>query len=339
MILQRMGKAAGLIVLAALCIIAALLGTMRLGWWNPSYESVKAAQATPPSAFLKVGTANLHIRDEGPRDGPVIIMMHSSMTNLREWDVWANALTDKYRVIRFDWPPYGLSTDTAPSTGMPGVVKLLDQLVTQKGISRFALVGTSSGATICTLYAAAHPEKVTALALSTLPLKAPPPSDFSRTLMSMVWLHENLVPNYYPRAYYRISLSELYGRPERLTDATIDWYYQTNTIPGGFARVREYYEANKKAVWSKGAGDEAAQIKAPVLLQWGDADPVLPTYLAADAVKEFSATKVDLIHYPDVSHYPMLELPNETAKDLRAWFDKTLSPQAAHDAATGKAGA
>ena len=43
-------------------------------------------------------------------DGPVIIMLLSSMTNLREWDVWADALKDKYRVIRFDWPPYGLST-------------------------------------------------------------------------------------------------------------------------------------------------------------------------------------------------------------------------------------
>lgn len=322
--LRRVLKLSGLALLIVVVAIAAVLGTMRLGWWNPSYESVKAAQAAPPSEFMKVGTANLHIRDEGPRDGPVVIMLHSSMTNLREWDVWAAALTDKYRVIRFDWPPYGLSTDSAPSTGMPGVVKLLDQLVAMKGIDRFALVGTSSGATISTLYAADHPEKVTALALSTLPLKAPPPSDFSRLLMSMVWVHENLVPNYYPRAYYEISLSELYGKPERLKPETVDWYYQTNNIPGGFARVRAYYEANKKAVWAKGAGDEAARVKAPILLQWGDVDPVLPKYLAADAVKDFSGTRVDLIHYPDVSHYPMLELPEETGRDLRAWFDKTL---------------
>lgn len=318
--MKRIAKWLGLVVLLA----ALALLTMRLGWWNPSYESVAQAQAAPPSTFETYGTARIHIRDEGPRDGPVVIMLHSSMTNLREWDVWADALKDRYRVIRFDWPPYGLSTDSAPSIGMPGIVKLLETIVEAKRIERFAIVGTSSGATIATLYAAAHPEKVTALALSTLPLKAPPPADFSRLMMAMVWTHETLVPNYYPRFYYRRALAELYGRPERLTDETVEWYYQTNNVPGGFARVRAYYAANKKAVWAKGAGDEAARVKAPILLQWGDADPVLPKYLAADAVKQFSGTRVELVHYPDLGHYPMLELPQETARDLRRWLDRTI---------------
>lgn len=318
--MKRLGKIVAVIVLA----IAALLGTMRAGLWNPSYESVKAAQATAPSTFEKVGTATLHMRDEGPRTGPVIVMLHSSMTNLREWDAWADALTDKYRVIRFDWPPYGLSTDSAPSISMPGIVTLLEKVVAQKGVGRFAIVATSSGSTIATLYAARHPDQVTALALSALPLEAPPPTDFTALTQAMIWTHTNLVPNYYPRAYYRQSLSELYGKPERLTDATVDWYYQTNTIPGGFARVQEYWLANKKAVWAKGAAGDAAKVTAPILLQWGDRDPVLPKYLAAKAVTQFKAAKVDLIHYPDVGHYPMLELPTETARDLRQWFDKVL---------------
>ncbi len=235
-----------------------------------------------------------------------------------------DALKDKYRVIRFDWPPYGLSTDSAPSTGMPGVVALLEKVVAAKGLERFAMVGTSSGATISTLYAARHPDQVTALALSALPLEAPPPTDFSRLMWAMIWTHENIVPNYYPRAYYRQSLSELYGRPGRLTDATVDWYYQTNTIPGGFARVKAYWEANKKAVWAKGAAGDAAQVTAPILLQWGDRDPVLPKALASKAVSQFEQAKVDVIHYPDVGHYPMLELPAETAKDLRTWLDRTV---------------
>lgn len=329
MTVGRFLKGLGALLLALVVILALVLLTMRLGWWNPSYESVKAAQAGPPSTFERIGTANIHIRDEGPRDAPVVIMLHSSMTNLREWDGWTEALKDKYRVVRFDWPPYGLSTDTAPTTGLPGVVTLLDRLVEKKGLRQFAFVGTSSGATLATLYASKHPEKVTALALSALPLKAPPTPNFSRAMWAMVWTHENLVPNYYPRFYYRRSLSELYGRPERLTEATVDWYYQTNTVPGGFARVKDYFEANKKAVWAKGAGDEAAKVRAPILLQWGDADPVLPRYLAADAVKAFSGTRVEVIHYPNLGHYPMLELPRETAKDLRNWLDRTIRQPAA----------
>lgn len=315
-VLKATGAVLGIIVLVA----ALVLGTMRAGWWNPSYAEVAARQATPPSQFVTIGTARIHLRDEG--QGPVVVMLHSSMTNLREWDDWANLLKTRYRVIRFDWPPYGLSTDSAPSTGMPGVVTMMDRLLAARGVDRFSIVSTSSGATISVLYAALHPEKVEALALSTLPLKAPPPTKLSPLVMSTVWLHENVVPNYYPRWYYRRSLAELYGRPGNLKDATVDWYYETNNIPGGFARVRQYYQANLKAVWAKGAEKQAATVRVPVLLQWGDRDPVLPIERASEAVRQFANAPVTLIHYPDAGHYPMLEIPGQTGRDLLAFLDK-----------------
>ena len=172
------------------------------------------------------------------------------------------------------------------------------------------------------LYAAGHPEKVQALVLSALPLAAPPPTEVNRWTDVMVWTHEHLVPNYYPRYFYTESLKQLYGTPWRLKPETVDWYYKTNTVAGGFARVRAYYKANLKGLWAKGAGKDAAAVKVPVLLQWGDRDVVLPKYLADTAVKEFSGTKVQVIHYPDVGHYPMLELPVETGRDLKAFLDR-----------------
>lgn len=308
--------------LALALMLAATLGTMRLGWWNPSYDSVKAAYATPPSKFVMVGDVKLHVRDEG--SGPIIVMLHSSMTNLRLWDAWADRLKSRYRIVRIDWPPYGLSIDPKPSTGMQGVVKLLERFVDQEKLGKFTLVGSSSGATISVLYAAAHPDRVNALALSTLPLAAPPPTEVPPLMRAMIWTHENIVPNYYPKVFYRKSLETFYGVPARLKPETVDWYYATNNLPGGFARVKTYYTANTKAVWTKGAGKEAEAIRVPVLLQWGDRDPVLKAPLADKAVAQFTNTKVTLIHYPDVSHYPMIELPEKTGADLEAWLDRTL---------------
>lgn len=310
----------GLGIGALLLLLALWLGSMRLGLWNPSYETVKARQATPPSKFVKVGDVLLHVRDEG--QGPVLLMLHSSMSNLRIWDAYADRLKSHYRVIRVDWPPYGLSVDPKPSTGLEGVVKLIERFVDQEKLGQLTLIGSSSGATLSVLYAAAHPERVKALALSTLPLAAPPPTEFSRWEEAMIWTHETLVPNYYPKFYYRSVLASLYGEPSRLKPETVDWYYETNNLPGGFARVREYYGANKKAVWSKGAGQEAAAINVPVLLQWGDRDPVLAAPLADKAVAQFSHAPVTLIHYPDVSHYPMIELPEKTGSDLQAFLDR-----------------
>ena len=315
---MRFFKWTASIILVFLVVAASVLGTMRLGWWNPSYEEVRAEYATAPSEFLQVGDISVHIRDEG--EGPVVIMLHSSMANLRQWDDWADLLKEKYRVIRFDWAPYGLTIDPNPSTGMPGAVELLEAIVAKKKLEKFTLVGSSSGATISVLYASGHPEKVRALALSALPLKAPPPTDFSRLTWALIWVHQNLVPNYNSRLYYKQTMSELYGMPERLTPNVVDWYYKTNTIPGGYARVRAYYEANKKAVWATGAGDYAARVRAPILLQWGDRDPVLPMDMATDAVENFSGTKVTLVHYPDTGHYPMLENNVETGRDLMTFL-------------------
>jgi pimeloyl-ACP methyl ester carboxylesterase len=318
--------------LVAWCALALLVGigacliTMRLGCWNPSYESVRASQAVPPSEFRTVGEVSLHVRDEG--QGPVLLMLHSSMTNLREWDAWANRLKQRYRVIRIDWPPYGLSIDPRPSLGMSGVVELLQKFVADERLERFSFVASSSGATIAVLYTALHPERVSALALSTLPLAAPPPTIVAPLQTAIQWTHDHVVPNYYPRFYYALSLAGLYGDPHRLDPATIDWYYATNNIPGGFGRVRAYYQANTRAVWSRGAAAEAATVAVPVLLQWGDADPVLTMGVAARAKAQFTHAPVTLIHYPSVGHYPMLELPERTGQDLEAFFDRVLEKPA-----------
>jgi pimeloyl-ACP methyl ester carboxylesterase len=308
-------------------VVAGVLGTMRIGLWNPSYEDVVAEQATAPSTFEMVGDVKLHVRDEG--QGPVVLMLHSSMSNLRIWDGWADQLKGSYRVIRFDWPPYGLSIDPKPSEGMPTVVDLVERFVKQKKLDRFIIVASSSGATISTMYAARHPEQVRALAVSTLPLKAPPPTETSPLVTSMLWLHNNVVPNYLPEFFYRHSLAELYGRPERLKPETVRWYYLTNNLPGGFARVKTYYEANTKSVWKTGAADSAGAVKVPVLLQWGDRDIVIPKDRAEDARTMFANAPMTIIHYPDVGHYPMIELPEKTGRDLKAWLDKLPSEPAA----------
>lgn len=299
------------IIFAALALY---LLSMRMGFWNPTYEAVKADYADLPSQFIDVDDVSLHVRDEGA--GPVIIMLHSSQTNLRIWDAWVERLKGDYRIIRLDWPPYGLSIDPNPSEGSKALVPVLHQFIEERGLEEIVFVGSSSGATLSVLYTAAHPENVKALALSALPLAAPPPANTPVELTVMNWVHQNLVPNYHPRYFYKTYLDWLYGDPERVTPEAIDLFWATNNLPGGYERVGVYYRANLGSLWSKGASGEASLITVPILLQWGDRDPVLPKNLAADAVGKFENAPVKLIHYSDVGHYPMLEAPERTAKDL-----------------------
>ena len=51
----------------------------------------------------------LHLRDEGPRAAPVLLLPHGFGSSLQTWDGWAAELSQTYRTVRFDLPGVGLS--------------------------------------------------------------------------------------------------------------------------------------------------------------------------------------------------------------------------------------
>ena len=80
--------------------------------WAPDQpvDALKARWARPPSRFLEVNGLQVHLRDEGPHNDPVpIVLLHGTSASLHTWEGWAQALRDKRRVIRFDLPGFGLT--------------------------------------------------------------------------------------------------------------------------------------------------------------------------------------------------------------------------------------
>jgi pimeloyl-ACP methyl ester carboxylesterase len=321
----------GLVVVVVAVLAAGWVLAARAGLFNVSYDKAVAEFAAPPSTFITVDGVKVHVRDEGT--GPAVLMLHSSMANLHIWDAWADVLKTNHRVVRIDWPPYGVTVDDSGQAGTPRAAQIVAGVVDQLKLEHVILVGSSSGATLSVFYAANHPDKVRAMALSTLPLKSPPGMKVDPEIARWTWLHANLFPNYYPKRYWRRFLETLYAEPSKITDAQVRMFADTNNIAGGYARVNRYLKSNVKGIWSTGAGSFADKITVPILLQWGDADPVLPPYLAAEAVQTFRNAKVTVIHYHQ-GHYPQLEDPAPTAKDLTAFIDAlppiapaTASPQ------------
>src|SRR5271156_2739447 len=77
--------------------------------------ALEAEYAGPPSEFLAVASMRMHVRDTGPRDARVVILLHGLGSSLHTWDPWAQALSVRFRVIRYDLPGFGLTG--ADSTG------------------------------------------------------------------------------------------------------------------------------------------------------------------------------------------------------------------------------
>jgi pimeloyl-ACP methyl ester carboxylesterase len=289
-------------------------------------ESLRARYAQPPSRFVTVDGVALHLRDEGR--GPPVVLLPGHLGNLHMFDPWMPTLLRHHRVIRIDWPPYGLSLpDPAGAYSTYRAVTLVIGLLDALHIPRFALVGTSNGATVAAHLAAQYPTRVTRLAVSTLPLGVPAPRESSPALLAVLKLygHDN---QYRPPEFFRAVLENIFADPAHVTDALVTLYTDENNQPGGYDAVDEYVRTNV-AMYARGTLlAEYRPIRVPVLVQWGDAGKVLPAAAALEAVDAFPSAPVVLKRYARSGHMPMLEEPEETAADLSAFLEGRLDAEA-----------
>lgn len=105
---------------------------------------------------------NLHYQSTG--EGPAVVLLHSGVTDLRQWNPQWEDLSTRFRAVRCDrrgWGRSPLPNTSASYSDAADVVGLLDEL----GIERAALVGSSAGGVIAQQIASAWPARVTRLVL------------------------------------------------------------------------------------------------------------------------------------------------------------------------------
>jgi pimeloyl-ACP methyl ester carboxylesterase len=311
-----------IVLVLLLSVLVGLVATMRAGWWATDLANVRARHAGPPSKFIRVDGVELHVRDEGA--GPPVVLLHGSILNLHEWDPVAERLKSSYRVVRFDWPPYGISgPDPRGAYTTARAARLLAGLVDQLGLQRFSLVATSNGANVALEYNASHPGRIRALALSVLPLERPSQTravDWRIRLLG--WFHNRFLPDYHPKYWWRLILEDT--TPPGFTPPAelVEQMYDMNNLPGAAQRQRDYIASNTRLFATTDIGAIAGQVTVPVLLQWCEQDTVI-SQSAGSSVARFTHAPVTLIRYPQFGHFPMWEHPDLFTRDLAAFLDRT----------------
>jgi 3-oxoadipate enol-lactonase len=113
-------------------------------------------------------------------DGPALVLLHSGVCDRRMWEPQWAALRDAgYRVIRCDFRGFGQTpVPDGPYNDAEDVAGLLSEL----GIGRAAMIGSSYGGRIALEVAARWPGMVTALALLCAASPGHVPSDALRSV-------------------------------------------------------------------------------------------------------------------------------------------------------------
>ena len=305
-------------VLLLACGVFAVAGI--LATWAPDkpVSALTARWAQAPSQFIEVDGMQVHVRDEGPRDDPLpIVLLHGTSASLHTWDGWAQSLSGKRRVIRFDLPAFGLTgphprNDYSIATYVRFVMGVVDKLAVQ----RFVLAGNSLGGQIAWSTALAQPERVTKLVLVDAAgyafQPASVPIGFRIARMPGVRV---LMERVLPRGIVDNSVRNVYGDPTKVTPELVDRYYEL-TLRAGNRKALAYRMDQRLS------GDEASikSLKVPTLILWGAKDRLIPLDNAKRFATDIAASK--LVVFDDLGHVPHEEDAPKTVaafKDFLAW--------------------
>lgn len=297
--------------------------------------AMKAKYASAASQFVDVGGGlTMHVRDEGKRDGPVLVLLHGSNASLHTWDPWVERLAAKYRIIRLDQIGHGL---TGPNpTGQydsAAFVGTLDALMGKLGVSRFALAGNSMGGYVAWEYALAHPGKLTHLVLVDA---GGPPDDPDKKLpigFRLAWTPgiNRLMNVITPRSVFETSMHQSVSNQAIVTPAAVDRYWELNRYPGNRNATRlrfaQYTGRNRNV-------ERLRDITVPTLILWGAEDKLIPASGADWFAARIKGSQK--IVYPGIGHIPMEETPDRSAADVDAFLSKPLASPANVPSIAGK---
>lgn len=115
---------------------------------------------------VDIDGVDVFYRESGPRDAPVILLLHGFPSSSHMYRNLIPALADRYRVIAPDYPGFGNSA--APERDrfaytFDNYAGLMEKLTEKIGADRYALYVFDYGAPVGFRLATRHPERVSAL--------------------------------------------------------------------------------------------------------------------------------------------------------------------------------
>jgi pimeloyl-ACP methyl ester carboxylesterase len=282
-------------------------------WLYTPDRKLTALQQKYGGEYIEAAGIRLRVKDSGPRDAPAVILLHGFGSSLETWEPWAAVLSERYRVIRFDLPGFGLTgPDPKKNYSDQRAMVVLAALMDRLGVARASLIGNSLGGKIAWNFAVAYPDRVDRLVLVSPDGFASPGFEYGKKPDLPFVL--KLLPYVMPRPMLRMNLAVAYADKSRLSDATLDRYDDMMRAPGDRAAMLDRMEQ----VMLVDPEPLLRQISAPTLIVWGEQDGMIPFSNAADYMRDIP--HATLLPLPGLGHVPFEEAPAATIGPVMAFL-------------------
>lgn len=257
---------------------------------------------------------NIFVVDDGPRDAPVLLLIHGFPTSSWDWEPMWSQLKEHYRVIAMDMLGFGYSDKPNSRTyTIHGQADLVEALVTQKQLGDFHVLAHDYGDTVaqellarqnsgdgaghwlscCFLNGGLFPE--THRALLTQKLLLSPIGGLVNKLSS------------FPK--FKQNFSSVFGAETKPSEADLKHYWDIINTQNGkhiFHNLITYMRDRKqhRERWVLAL----QKASCPIALINGSVDPVSGEHMVA-RYKELNCRLDYLAELKKVGHYPQVEAP------------------------------
>jgi pimeloyl-ACP methyl ester carboxylesterase len=305
-----------------LAALAVIIGGLLVVFQVPDIPvaDLRAKYGSPASQYVTLAPGTVvHLRDEGPRAGFPIVLLHGSNASLHTWEPWTQRLKSRYRVISFDFPGHGLS-GPVPSHDYSSAayVGITEAVVAKLGLTRFAIAGNSMGGGVAWNYTAAHPDKVSALVLVDA-VGMPEPRNTSLPIgfrIARIPVLRTVLASVVPRSMIEKSLHQTVSVQGVVTPAMVDRYWDLLRYPGNREATLDRF-AGYKASANTGA---LKTITAATLILWGRGDKLIPVESADWFSHQLPNARVTI--FDGVGHIPMEEAPDRSLAPVLKLLDQ-----------------
>ena len=235
--------------------------------------------------------------------GKTIVLVHGLFGDYLDWAPVLAPLSAGHHVIALDLPGFGGSDAPPGGCTLEAYAESLEAFFAALDLKDFLLVGNSLGGMICSYYAARHATRLRGLILvSSAGMRAYSDEErglvaerFSASALSLL-RPEHIEPLFTINFARQTPQREAYMQHQR---TKLGWphreeYSQVLSACAQMAFVHQVVP------WLEG-------IDKPILLLWGDADPVFPLALAQAALPHLKRPSLKVIH--EASHMPQMDQP------------------------------
>lgn len=280
---------------------------------------------------VQVDGLDIFYREAGPKDAPVLLLLHGFPASSFMYRDLMTQLADRYRVIAPDYPGFGYSA--APSAKeysytFDRLADVIEKFTAQLALHRYAIYMQDFGGPVGFRLATRHPDNVTALIVQNA-------NAYEEGLPEKFWA--------LPKSVWRDPSPEKLRvfREEVVSDAALEWNYthgvrdQTFINPDNWVLQQALvnrpgnkdimlallydYRTNPEQYPAWQAYFREHQ--PPTLIVWGKHDEIFPAPGAQAYLKDLPDAELHLL---DTGHFALEDKSREIAQYMRQFLSKLV---------------